>query len=235
MNKKLLYLFMLLLLSGCSLRYEAEIKEDLSVVENIELTQLKNKIVGSYSNYYNEQLNEYKYLYNSEDVINFKEINDSNSYGVGLTKQYSSVDDYVNSKYLKNFYKDGFEIIREDSIITIRNKGIFNGINYFLYGYDTEPLLKSVVVKLKVPYVITGSDATVISDENVAMWIYNSNSSYKDFNISFDTNQKYEYIDIVEVQKKNIVIYVLIGIVVITGLIFLGRWLWKRNMKNNKL
>ena len=97
--KKILPFFLILLVSGCSLKYDLTITDKKEVKEKFYLGVV-NEEVASYNYSIDEYLDHYKYIYSTSD--NFKDYNiktkksNPQSYFV-VNRNYKSIDDYIKS------------------------------------------------------------------------------------------------------------------------------------------
>lgn len=225
MKKKIVCLFLLFIVSGCSINYNLEIGEDLSISENVEASentikmQTKTNLVGEAAVYYLHDMFSPK-----DEEFNF-------TIGEAETIGYSNRSFLSLEEFSKEFKSDVFE-----NIIISKNNNIVN-----IYSKQTNKLgnhgSKSLIyddisVNISVPFVVLENNADEING-NVYTWDINKNN-LKEIKLSFNTKDKTSSVDIdigkntVSINYTYVVIFVIIVVligVVISVII--------KNKKNN--
>src|SRR5574344_2943416 len=103
--KKIIIIFMVLLLSGCSIKYNLKINDDLSLEENINIT------AGSS---YFEPLGPAESVYkNTVDLgmqdknYNYTYVNEKSNYGLNASKKYAFLEEFKSkATSYKELYDD---------------------------------------------------------------------------------------------------------------------------------
>ncbi len=218
---KLLFMFCLLLLTGCTADYKITIKEDNKITETIVFKEKKD-ILLTYSSTVSMYLNsELKNINNESKYDNYnKKVKEDSLYGIGEgERNYTSYDDYKNnSTIIKEMFKD-VSITETDNKIIISMKPV----DEFVYLEDTSlysSLLDEVNIEINSPYNVleNNSDKTI---DNSYVWNIKKGETLKDIYIVFDTSLK----------SDNIPLYVWIAIVIISFIILIGLYIFIRYKK----
>lgn len=230
--KNIKYLFLLLivvLLSGCSVKYDLNIDNDLSVTEKIEASEREDVIKAKTGVNSDKVVN---YLYdifkreNIEPSISSK-IESDNLIGYA-TVSHDSIDDYVD-----NFSSDIFEkasLSKSDNIYSLT----FKQTEKLSSELSTSPIYDKVTVNITLPFKVVENNADKVY-KNTYTWEIKSEEELRKIKIKFDIsnkdNTKTFNLGFLKV-NVNYGILVTIGLLlIISGIIFL---VYLNNKKNNK-
>lgn len=192
--KKIIMIFMILLLSGCSVNYKLKINNDLSLEENILVTTNASyfESLGPVESVYINTID----LGMADKGYNYIHVADKGNYGVNATKNFTSLDDFKSSS---NSYKeiyDDIEIIQENNIVTINSVGNFKTEKFISQSEDDSSDDLSITnsyIAIEIPFEVLNSNADRVSkQDNIYYWdIDNNITKDKTIQISFDTNKKF--------------------------------------------
>ena len=233
--KKLIFLLIPFILTGCTVNYELEINEDLSLKE--EITILTDE------SYFNKEGEEQRYQYivdlgmKEEGYNNYNYLKKDGLYGGVATKTYLSLNDFKeNANSLKEMYDD-IEIEYNDNIITINTVGKFN-VNKIVAISDQEGLDQSipedVYFSVKLPFKVLEHNADKIDTENnIYYWIIdNTTTENKSMMMQFDASKKHFNV-IKELKEFDYTIPVII-VIIIFVMFFINNAI-KKNENNNRI
>lgn len=225
--KKIILVFVVLLLSGCSLDYELEVNKDLSLIETINVIEPKSKIyaheldidgyIEENIEYYSSQQENNRYnIYNGSD--------NTRAIGVAISN-YNNFDDYCEINTLKNNFFSDCEMEKQGNIVTINFVSAISN-NYFVSSYVSAALFNSAYFNITIPYKVTYSNADSVDlEKSIYTWKYTTDDYLKDITITFDTAY--------ESQKPiNYSMYILGGIILVV--IISGIYIYYKYKQNSK-
>jgi hypothetical protein len=198
--KKITMLLLLLLVTGCSVNYKVNIKEDLTIVEEAEI---KGNDAFYQPYYKTTKVNVLKEL-----LENYKETLVENSYNyellenynpsIKIRKEYSDINTYLNSSLLFNDYFEKINYTKDDKIVKIETEG-------FNPNEEDNPdrfFVRDLDIAITCAYKVTNSNAVKIN-KKTNTYHFQMDEDTKDFKIllEFDTSSKF---------NPNIEIYVMI-------------------------
>lgn len=224
--KKIYFLLIILLImvcTGCKVKYNLEIKEDLTV--NEEVTALEDD--EFFSQYPKSSISRVIELVMSMgkeylDVNNYKveKIIGKNS-GVKITHEFNSFDEYYKtSKFYAQLFSD-FGYKKEGNIIKLNLEGEINKDLNIVDRY----LIDEAVINIKIPFLVISNNADKYdSKTNTYTWIIDEETDYKKIFINFDTSKKYF--------KYKKIVYICIPFVLIMSVAIFIHIRKKINLKN---
>ncbi|MDD3187146.1 MAG: hypothetical protein PHD02_01580 [Bacilli bacterium] len=185
LSKFLVLLLFLFLLSGCTINYQLEINDDLTVTETFKILNDSSyfAILGDVQDVYKTSVDKgmfdkgYKYSYYDENYL----------YGVDTTRTFNSLSSFVeNSPTYKELYDD-ISIVKNDNIVIINSVGELN-VDRIVYSND----VTDSYISIKLPFVVTYNNADRIdSKNNIYYWDINADvSNDKSIQLSFDKSKK---------------------------------------------
>ena len=193
--KYILFIFVILLLTGCSGNYNLKFNKDLSVDEELIIAIENNEDTYERTHQLFEKANidsdKYEIMIEGEEVkIIYKE-------------KYSSFEKYyLDSKLYKTLFKDieynkdntGMSINAESSF-KLDDKDSKNIVN----AYDID----NFKINISTPYSVRKSNADSVKD-NTYTWNLNSKDTYKNISISYDYKND---------KTASIILLVLMGVI----------------------
>lgn len=197
MKKVLFLMIILFILSGCKAKYEIDIKNDLSVYENIsglEDDKFYNLFDSSKSDVVKLVIAPYKDIINSDYA--FKEFKDGNLFGAKVSKKYDSLDSYYDSfGFYKVYFKD-LEIKKEKNIVSISLTSKKN--NDLL---SNRYVIDSGEIIISLPFKVSKHNADKVSG-NKYIWNFDLTDKTKsDIYIEFDSKNN------ISMKKNNYIIF----------------------------
>ena len=216
--KKIFLLLIAMLLSGCTVKYNLIIYDDLSVDE--EIYGLEDN--DFYDLYYRDTKKDVvNYLFNAKNDLLVKyqyereyyHDNETNLAGAKLVRSYENLADYINSTISYKHYFEKLKFEENDNIVKI-----YSDSNFIPYYYDDPEYfaIDSSDINIRMPFKVVNSNAdscNIDSGLSVCKWHFNMDMSDKSIYIEFDKT----------VSSKNVSIknYIIIGLIVLGIIIFI--------------
>lgn len=227
-KRRFLFLLLLFLLTGCTVNYNLEISEDLSLSENVEA--IENTItMQTNTNLVGEDAVNYLYeMFAPSDLEFTSSKDDNNTTGIS-NRTFSSFKEYKET-----FSTDVFNevnIKKENNIYTFTanqsNKLDDSGSESLIYD--------EININLTIPFKVTQNNADEVNG-NVYTWNIRKNQSLKNIIVSFDKNTPITSSSIVIGDKvfnyKLIVSLIILGLFIIFLFII---FIISKNRKNNSV
>lgn len=221
MKKVIILIIMLFIVTGCSVKYNITINEDLSLIEEAKLTgtdaffdnyykTTKTNVLKSFIEIYEDILNENNYKY---------ELKEDNVPYVLVTKEYNNVNEYINNSKLFNDYFDEIKYTENGNIKRIETIGFHeNDIDN-----PERFTISELEITIKCPYNVKEHNAKGF-DKLTNTYYYELNEENDKIIMEYDASSKFnpdsDFI-------KTIIISIIIIIVCFIVAIFL-------NKKSNK-
>ncbi len=211
--KKIGILLVCLVLTGCNVKYNIKIDDDLKVSESAfiegdsELYQAsyktsRNKILQGFLDIYGETLGQFDYTY---------ELVKGENPHVEIKRQYNNISDYLDGSKLFNNYFDKIDYKKDGNIVKIETIGYNQNITddperFYVHYLD-------IVVNL--PYKVTNHNASIV-DEETNTYHFIMQGDMEDFKVllEFDASRKFN-------PHMKIIIKILtaLGIIALTWII----------------
>ena len=233
--KKLILFLIPFLITGCTINYELDINDDLSVTENIKVLE-----DASYFNREASADDTYKKIVdigmNENGYLRYDYIKENNLYGGKAIRNYKSLEDFVNeaASYKKLF--SGLDLSINENIVTLKSVGEFNvqEVSFNSEEFPDVRIPEDVYFSIKVPFKVISHNADRVDNNyNIYYWdIRESTTKDKNIEITFDTKQKHTSIKKL-LDKIDYTIVLIIGIIIIAGY-FLNSII-KKNDENNRI
>ena len=215
--KKIKILFIVLaiiMLTGCKGEYNLTINKDLSLTENVKLSidnkdDVYDKTIKLFEN---NNIDESMYdIDQTEEYVNIK-----------YKEEFKNFEDYfLNSKFYSRILSDE-DYIKDNKKISYRG---FSNLklddNVSNSNLNNSFYIENLKINLNVPFSVEESNADSVKD-NTLTWILDEDDTYKMINFSF----KY-------LKNNNLYLTVIIlclGIVLVTGFIFVRNYLKERGL-----
>ena len=236
MKKISILLITLFFLSGCSIKYEIAINENLSVDEELVILEYNSVIISnerymgglstdtkidvdaaikSLVNYHREKNPSYL----------FSPLKEDNKSGMKVVKNYTDISFLSNSFIPKELYKGllidtNSNIVKLSSILPNKIDDLFNADSDITYDFE------KFYVSISLPFVVTKTNAEVIDKKNnIYLWSYDYGMTNKEVILEFDRTKKFSYEEMRSNYIAKIITYVIVVIVVgvIIGFVFLRK------------
>ncbi len=236
--KKILLVLLVLLVTGCSGKYDLTITDKKKVEEKFVLSIHNEDILNS--NYtIDEYLDHYSYIYSSSN--NFKKYNiktkksNPDSYFI-VKRSYKNLQDYINSNTFKSMYSSA-EI--EDtgkyiSFTTSRNDYLYNLKNDMLLSNENK--YESFEINIKFYNEVVDNNADKVDEKNnIYTWYVDETRSAEQSFIYFKLGPKVKYF----VKFKDYILNNLAAIIVVVSIIGLVGisilYIVYKSKKNNEI
>lgn len=229
-NKIILLILVTLLFSGCSVKYNLSINDDLTVNENIIASEGTYELKTKTGQDPKVAANSLFELYKIEDIeYNISTTSDSNTTSE-VSTSFNSLEEYED--YFKSDIIEKVNITKKDSYITLEYKQ-----DVALTEYASRSLIyDSIEVNIEVPFKVTKHNADSVKG-NTYTWNIKKDGKLKDIKITFnkdetDVSKKINLFGFFEINVKYSVLFA-VGLVVII-LAIIG-FVYTNNRKNNRI
>lgn len=188
MKKIVILLILVFLVTGCRVKYNLIINEDLTITEDALLTGTEDFFDNYYKTTRKNVLKSHIEIYkNVLDENNYQyELKDGNVPYVLVTRKYENFNEYVEKSKLFNDYFDTVQYTEDDNIKKLETIGF----------HDNEPDnperfdVKSLEITIKCPYVVKNHNAVKV-DKVTNTYYYELNEKNNHILIEYDTNKKF--------------------------------------------
>lgn len=186
MKKYIGLITLLLLVTGCSVKYNLVINENGKINETIIFSE-KDEVIKQYNSNVNNGIKDIANFYfsgenniNPEIIIDTNTINNKRSNGIsnyGLLRDFSNINEYGTGVFFNYYFKNS-EIEQKNNTITIFGSGfnwdsVKNLSNDYKYKFNVE----NITIAIKLPYVVIENNAKQINkNENIYYWTFNSDN-----------------------------------------------------------
>lgn len=224
--KKILFICMIFILTGCSVEYSLKINEDNTVSEKVIATENTNRMESITRQKGNQAVS---YLYNmfKRDGSSINSRTDGNSTIATSMKIHNNIDEY-SSDFTSDIFKE-MVVTRKDGIVTLtaNQDEILSNESSNSLIYD------EIKISIIVPYTVVENNADNVS-RNTYTWNIKKNDDLKTIKISYKEGNKKDKININLNNKTYNINYgmvtgIIIGLIILT--IFLTVLI--KNRKNN--
>ncbi len=238
-NIKVFYLLLIpLLLSGCTVDYDAAIYSKNNITENIKLN-IPNKSLGENKKDIKKVLEEEtKIMETNRDFEGYELKNkyQTNFSNINLFKNYSSLTDFSKSIFLKNIFEN-ITVIENKEYFLFQTTGRYFHEN--IYGavsegeFDpTTTEVEDVTIKIRIANEVIDTNADIKNEkDNIYTWVLRPGQMKR--SIYFKYNHKKRYDVIIKMMiTNNFILFILftgIFIFAIIGLIYL---IFKNTLEN---
>ena len=210
--KKILFLVLsLFLITGCSVKYNLVINEDLSITEEAKLTGTSDFFANYYKttkkNVLKTQLEQYQDILN-ENGYTYKLVEDTIPF-VNVSKKYDNIDSFTKNSILFNDYFDEIKYTSSGNIKKLETIG-FNENNPDDPGRFN---VKELEIKITCPYKVKKqkkNDKKVNEKTNTYYYELSEENEYKIL-LEFDSSKKFN-----PYAKAIIAILICLAIIVVS-------------------
>lgn len=217
MKKIVILLFFIFLITGCNVKVDLTINENLEVNEIISMggteelfktyyqttpSTVIDNLLKSWDG--NKILSENNYLYRKSVSDNFK--------GIIAEKKYVSLDEYINTSI---FYNQMYEKILYNTngdLITFKLENLLPDAQQVIGRVN----ITSFALKIKVPFKVTDSNADRIDKEtNTYIWHVAKYKGKENVILTFDKSMMYEG------KSYNILLITFISVIIVFVILIL--------------
>ena len=196
MNKKIIILLFLLLLTGCKARYNLQINFGGNYVETGTVSFNSSLLgKGGYSSKDSEFLNQLGKKYNFNWITKKLRFNNGNYFGYDFYQRYRNVSSYSNqSPALKSIF-NSVSIDDNNHYVKLNTRGFNNTSKYHNPTSDFPTIVEGIEVNITLPYKVVRNNANSVNTEtNTYTWIFNSSTpDTKGINLEYQDNVLYTY------------------------------------------
>ena len=207
--KKIVFLVLsLILITGCSVKYNLVINEDLTIHEEAKLSgtsdlydtyykTTKKNVLKSLLDIYQDTLNEKGYTYELKE--------DSTPY-VNVSKKYDNISDFTKNSILFNDYFNEVKYTSNGNIIKLETIG-FNENNPDDPGRFN---VQELEISINCPYKVKNHNASKVN-EKTNTYYYELNNDHSKILLEFDSSKKFN-----PNEKKIIAVLGCLGIILVS-------------------
>lgn len=199
-----------LLLTGCSVEYNLNIKDDLSIEESADIEETYSFFEENYTYYNSSEVLDLLWQQYSPEYADsaYTYTHNLNETGINVKATYSNIDEYIDKAKV---YKQVFENVsceKNGNVVTLRTTGQF-------YKYNTQDPerfpIDSITLNIFIPYDVRNTNADNI-DGNKYTWYILKDTKDKKIEITFDISKKKEQIN--NNEKNYLPVIVIIAIII---------------------
>ena len=207
MKKKILAFLLILFVTGCQVKYNVTINEDLTVLEQAIIygdddlystyyKTTKNNVLKSNLDTYREFLNENNYK---------NSIEESDEPSINLEKKYNDISSYINSSKLFNDYFDKINYSRNGNIIKIETEG-------FKPCEEDDPnrfYIDELDIAITSKYNVLNHNATRV-DKDTNTYHYTIKANTNDFKILLELDTSKEFNPKLRMYTMMVILFIII-------------------------
>jgi len=229
-NKKIILLILVtLLFSGCSVKYNLYINNDLSVNEKVTATENTNSLRIKTGETPKLAANSLFDLYKIDGVNYSFSTTEKETSTTGMAStSFNSLEEY--EEYFTSDIIKEVNISKKDSYITLEFKQ-----DVALSEYASRSLIyDDIEINIEIPFKVTENNADSI-DGNVYTWKITKDGKLKDIKVTFNTNEtKSSRVFDLGFFKINVKYSVLLGVGIVLVILIMVLIVYLNNKKNNK-
>ncbi len=228
--KKILLLFIIILLSGCSVEYDLTINEDSSVNEKVVAKEVTNRM-NSNTGVSGEQAINYLYEMFDREGLNTKlsSTTQGSTTIATVTGNHSTFDDYIN-----NFTSDVFEeakVERDGNLTTL----IFDQSAYISSTSTRGLIYDDITINIKLPYKVIDHNADSYKN-NIYTWEIKKDEDLRQIKIKYDesdlrSSKEFKFGNIEFNVKYS---FMVVGIIILIAAA-IAAFVYYKNKRNNKI
>ena len=208
--KKVLFLILsLILITGCSVKYDLVINDDLSIIEEAKLTGTNDFFANYYKTTRKNVLN--NLLEGYQDILieknyTYKLVEDTVPY-VNVSKKYSNIDDFTKNSILFNDYFDEVKYTSLGNVKKLETIGFNENNPDNPERFD----VKELEISITCPYKVKNHNAKNVNEKtNTYYYELNEDSGYKIL-LEFDSSKKFN-----PYEKMIIMILVCLAVIIVS-------------------
>lgn len=232
MKKIVISIFILLISTGCTIKYDLVIDNNKKVYENSniinDITNKREEVI----NYINGSVDYYK---NNDNFQHYQIENKTklSKMDVNLKSNYETLSEFANSQILSEIF-GGAAITQEGNITKFETNDNYN--YYVLFPDFTEPELRIEDIKISIKFynnVVNSNADKVDKFSNTYTWNITSEDKSKKILFSINNTVRYD-IMVIEFCKNNI-FQIILGILILISIMIIIFRFYLINKKNNEL
>jgi len=217
MKKKILFLLILLLLTGCKANYNLKINFGGNVVETGTIYLNSNLLgKGKYPSEYKEFLNQISndyYLNNYRKKFSF---NKNGYFGYNIYSRYHNVTSYANQSPAIKALFTGLITDKSDHYVVLKTTEENKISNYHNVIGDIQTIVEAIEINISLPYRVVKHNATnVDTNTNTYTWKFYSNTTNKGINLEYRDNELFTYNPVFLLEFVSPYIYITVALAII--------------------
>lgn len=224
--KKILFICMIFIITGCSVEYNLKINEDNTVSEKVVATEKTNRM-ESITRQKGKQAVSYLYEMFKRDGSTINSRTDGNNTIATVIKTHNNIDEYALD-FTSDIFKE-MVVTKKDGIVTLtaNQKEILSNESSNSLIYD------EIIIKIIVPYTVIENNADSVN-VNTYIWNIKKNQEVKDIKLSYKEGNIKNKINI-NFNKKiyNVNYGFIVGIIFIIAVLMIFLVVYIRNKRNN--
>ena len=222
MKKIVILIIALFLITGCSVKYNVVINEDLTVNEEAKISGTERLYEPYYKTTKKHVLESFLDIYNNflkENNYQYKLVEEKEPY-ITINKKYNNVEEYINNSILFNDYFDEIKYTENGSKKKIETVGFHeNEIDNPDRFYVEE-----LEIAIKCSYKVKNHTATKV-DKMTNTYYYELNENNDRILLEYDVSSKFN-------PNEDLIKTIIICVVIILGIWILVYYFSKKNNKN---
>lgn len=202
--KKIIILFSLFLLTGCTVKYNININEDLKVDETIDVKEKESYFDENYEFYERKDAIDSIWENMASEYVSkgYTYTQNYNNTGINVKNTYDSFENYIQQSNIYNQYFDKINYIDNNGVISIETEGF-----HPYTEQDTERFaIEETEISIKIPFKVMSHNADDVF-RNIYTWKIDKNTTNKIIKIKYSTIQNYN-------NSKNLDYFALFGIII---------------------
>lgn len=215
------------LLTGCTVNYNVEIDEQLSVKEKFRVSEVDDffynyegmthpMVVNTIIEQRMDEINELGYNY-------ITEYHDNGDVTVDFDNHYNTIQAYISKNPIYNQWFKKIEFNETGTIVNLNAREFYPYVEQDPGKYSVTDLM----IHIKLPFEVTKHNADQVDKKtNTYSWHITKETKYKQIQFSFDTAKKYEY------KIDYAIIIISVAIIVGLGVLVYLFFLQKHKMNN---
>ncbi len=235
--KLALLLFLLFIVTGCSVDYNLIVTSNHKIRENVKLFVRNDQISKKTTNlkkYFKDQIASYENIGSYKKYKFDYKIGDEVSY-VKLDAWHSSFGEYKKSIIYNNLFEDVF-IFEEDDKITFKTVGkyFYSDVYADLESPDPDYYMGDINVKIRLHNKIIDSNAdNYDEDTNTLEWTITDKDQTRSIFFEIGPEKRYDIIlkDLILLNKKTIIV----TSIIVLSVGSLGFYFYSRYKRNNAI
>lgn len=200
-------LISMLLLSGCTVKYEVSIDSDLNVKEKINIFETISYFEQNYTYYKREEVIDAFWNNNISDYPNagYSYIHNDNETGAIIRANYTNLFNYKDKTTIYKQYFNSLSIEEKDNIISIKA----DDFEPYNEQYFERFAIQDLTITINIPFEVIDSNADYIQGTNY-IWYVDEDTEDKQIKISFNKSKAKN-----NNQNNNFYYSIIFGIIVI--------------------
>lgn len=230
-NRKIFLLILVaFLFSGCTVKYNLYINNDLSVNEQVVAFESTSELNMNTKQEPKVAANSLFNLYKKKGIdYSFSTVEENGGVTSTVSTSFNSLEEYEN--YFESDIVKEVNITKKDGYITLE----YEQNEPLTDDYSESLIYDSIEVRINIPFMVTETNADRVQGDTY-IWTIEKNNNLKNINITFNSNEtknskKFNF-GIFEINIKYSILIILGFAVVVFSIVL---FVYLNNKKNNKV